>query len=233
MAAFKINDPEMDEWVSKFKDYPDKRADWEARSFGDLEELKAELKQHKTESLRLFKEWRKEYKTCLKHIGKRNEKLQQMLDATQRWYGKVSEAHKHTLERREQWSRIQRSVSEIFDEDVRRKRKFSGKARKIIKDHDELGEAMEQCDSDLARAAEDQAQLLAKIQAFKTYAVNWEDANLVPADDHDDGSDDDGGEGGANSSLNANRPPLEIDDEFDDDDHDDDEEEEEEDDDVE
>ena len=45
MAAFKINDPEMDEWVSKWKDYPDKRADWEARLFGDLEELKAELKQ--------------------------------------------------------------------------------------------------------------------------------------------------------------------------------------------
>ena len=34
MAAFKINDPEMDEWVSKFKEYPEKRADWEARSFG-------------------------------------------------------------------------------------------------------------------------------------------------------------------------------------------------------
>ena len=226
MAAYKINDPEMDQWVAKWKDYPDKRADWEALLFGDLEERKAELEEHKAESLRQFKEWRKEAKTCIKHIGKRNRKLQQMLSATQRWYGKVSENHKYTLERRVQWSRWQRRASEISDEDLRRKRKYSEKARLIIKDHDELGEAMEQCNSDLARAAEDQAQLLAEIQGFKTYAVNWEDANLVPADDHDDGGDDDGGEGGANSSLNANRPPLEIDDEFDDDDHDDDEEEE-------
>ena len=70
----------------------------------------------------------------------------------------------------------------------------------------------------LASLLQVQAQLLAEIQGFKTYAVDFEAANLVPADD---GSDDDFGEGG------ANRPPLEIDD----DDHDEEEEEEDDDDD--